>query len=31
MEGDELREMMGIPRDAIRESSENTPLPPELR
>ena len=30
MEGDQLREILGVP-PAARESAENTPIPPELR
>jgi cell division protease FtsH len=31
MEGDTLREILGIPRDAITPPAEGIPLPPELR
>ena len=31
MEGDTLREILGVPPGAIPESPENVPLPPELR
>ena len=31
MEGDQLREILGVPPGAIPESPENVPLPPELR
>jgi cell division protease FtsH len=31
MEGDTLRNILGVPPGAITESAEGTPLPPELR
>jgi cell division protease FtsH len=31
MEGDQLRDIMGIPRAAVADSPENTPLPPGIQ
>ena len=31
MEGEELRDIMGIPRAAVADSPENTPLPPGIQ
>jgi hypothetical protein len=31
MEGDQLRQLMGVPPRKIEESPENTPLPPGMQ